>query len=321
MQQRGEPHTLTLSRRLAHGCQSMRRGTPALSPDRGCLTAVSLGRGPSLHGLRRGQALLVRPLLRYCNPVRLLIRVHVHRSAVAFLNRPGIPVRARMRSPRFRTKDVSTCMGSPTARGPAPASPFAGADVAFSSTERDRHLGIRPVSQLNTQPVVSPVNASRRPSRDAAHHSGPGRLARPYPVEDLHLLSFASFPGALRSGSNSDHQPRPLHVRPTSESRPRLAHKSPKAQARRKRTCGNTVPNGACALRELEEHLSRRPSFLQFSTVVRKPRATDARLPCLIGQRIIDSALLSAATRRTVSRAKGPGTAIKCGAVKVSSFS
>ena len=28
MQQRGEPHTLTLSRRLAHGCQSIRRGSP-----------------------------------------------------------------------------------------------------------------------------------------------------------------------------------------------------------------------------------------------------------------------------------------------------
>src|SRR5271168_4789322 len=54
-------------------------------------------------------------------------------------------------------------------------------DVAFSSTERDRHLGIRPVSQLNTCPVVSPVNASRRPSRDAAHHSGSGRLAKPSP--------------------------------------------------------------------------------------------------------------------------------------------
>ena len=39
------------------------------------------------------------------------------------------------------------------------------ADVAFSSTERDRHLGTRPVSQLNTWPVVSPVNASRLPSR------------------------------------------------------------------------------------------------------------------------------------------------------------
>src|SRR5207248_8033239 len=38
-------------------------------------------------------------------------------------------------------------------------------------------------------------------SRNLVHHSGPGRLARPYPVEDLHLLSFASFPGALASGS------------------------------------------------------------------------------------------------------------------------
>jgi len=33
-----------------------------------------------------------------------------------------------------------------------------------------------PFRQLNTWPVVSPVNASRRPSRDAAHHSGSGRM-------------------------------------------------------------------------------------------------------------------------------------------------
>jgi hypothetical protein len=68
------------------------------------------------------------------------------------------------------------------------------ADIAFSSTERDRHLEIRPVSQLNTWPMVSPVNASRRPSRDAAHHSGSGRMASPFPVGDFHLLFFASFP-------------------------------------------------------------------------------------------------------------------------------
>jgi len=28
--------------------------------------------------------------------------------------------------------------------------------------------------------------------QNLAHHSGPGRLARPYPVKDLHLLFFAS---------------------------------------------------------------------------------------------------------------------------------
>ena len=81
MQQCGEPYTLALSRRLAHGCQPVRRGIPAQCPGRGRLTAVPLGRGPSLHGLRRGQALIVRPLHRYYDLVRLLIRVHAHRSA------------------------------------------------------------------------------------------------------------------------------------------------------------------------------------------------------------------------------------------------
>src|SRR5437868_12661125 len=102
-----------------------------------------------------------------------------------------------MRLPRFRAKNFSTCTRSPTARGSSHASHSPWDDVAFSSTEGDRHLGIRPVSQLNTWPVVSPVNASRRPSRDAAHHSGSGRMASPYPMGDFHLLFFASFPGAL----------------------------------------------------------------------------------------------------------------------------
>src|SRR5262245_11871823 len=67
------------------------------------------------------------------------------------------------------------------------------ADVAFSSAERDRHLGIRPVSQLNTWPVVSPVNASRRPSRDAAHHSGSGWLAKPSPWGTFTSYSSPAF--------------------------------------------------------------------------------------------------------------------------------
>src|ERR1700691_630030 len=97
------------------------------------------------------------------------------------MTRPGIPLRARTRLPRFRAKNFSTCTRSPTARGSSHPSHSPWDDVAFSSTEGDRHLGIRPVSQLNTWPVVSPVNASRRPSRDPAHHSGSGRLARPSP--------------------------------------------------------------------------------------------------------------------------------------------
>ena len=74
-------------------------------------------------------------------------------------------LRARVRPPRFRAKNFSTCTRSPTARGSSHASQYAMEDVAFSSAVRDRHLGIRPVSQLNTWPVVSPANASRLPSR------------------------------------------------------------------------------------------------------------------------------------------------------------
>jgi len=46
-------------------------------------------------------------------------------------------------------------------------------DVAFSSAERDQHLELRPLSLLNTQPMVPPVNASPAPSRVPAHYTGP----------------------------------------------------------------------------------------------------------------------------------------------------
>ena len=70
-----------------------------------------------------------------------------------------------------------------------------------------------PVSQLNTQLMVSPVNASRQPSRTAAHHSGPERLARPYSAVDFHLLSFASLswrsPPLAKSVSSAVHSEAP----------------------------------------------------------------------------------------------------------------
>src|ERR1700674_4966521 len=133
MQQCREPYRLALSRRLAHGCQPVRRGIPAQCPGRGRLTAVPLGRGPFLHGLRRGNALVVRPLHRYYSLVRLLILVHAHRSAFAFTSRSGMPCRTRMRPPRFRTKNFSTCAKPSTARGSSHASHYAMGDVAFSS--------------------------------------------------------------------------------------------------------------------------------------------------------------------------------------------
>ena len=57
--------------------------------------------------------------------------------------------RAGMRSPRFCAKDVATCMEAPTAQGPSHTRQNAWNDVVFWPAARHRHLGIRPVSQLN----------------------------------------------------------------------------------------------------------------------------------------------------------------------------
>src|SRR5713101_1880506 len=96
-------------------------------PPVGCSPRMS----PSLHDLRRKLPSFVRSLPRYYGLIRLLIRVHTRRTAIAFPSRPG-QVRARVRPPRFRTKNFSTCARSPTARGSPHASQYAMGDVAFS---------------------------------------------------------------------------------------------------------------------------------------------------------------------------------------------
>ena len=131
-----------------------------------------------------------------------------------------------MRSPRFRTKDVATCMGSSTAQGPPHTRQSARDDIVFWPAARHRHLGIRPVSQLHTQPMASPVNASRLPSRTAAHHSGPKPLAKRYSVKDLHLLSFASLSWHSLLRVKICFKLYVLRVSSTSESGPKSEEKS-----------------------------------------------------------------------------------------------
>src|SRR6202035_2621227 len=80
---------------------------------------------------RREQAPIVRPLHRYSALVRLLIRVHAHRSAFRLHEPDRRAHRSRMRPPSFQRKNVSTCMGSSTARGSSAASHLRGEDVAF----------------------------------------------------------------------------------------------------------------------------------------------------------------------------------------------
>src|SRR5262249_27491162 len=109
-------------------------------------TRPPLDRPPSLHRLRRR----CHSALFEASQVPCGRPTSHPRACPSFGSCLHGPVRSagrtRMRSPKFRRKDISTCMGSPTARGSSSASPLRGEDVAFRPTGRRQHLGIRPVS-------------------------------------------------------------------------------------------------------------------------------------------------------------------------------
>ncbi len=105
---------------------------------------------------------------------------------------PLLAAAGAMRPPRFRTKDFSTRMGSPTAQGPSHTR-HSSHQMMLPSPQRqkDQHLGNAsfaaqyPAHGLPCERFTSAL-ASCRASL------GAGGLARPCPVEDFHLLSFAS---------------------------------------------------------------------------------------------------------------------------------
>src|SRR5947209_5817970 len=77
VEQRGEPRPLVLTCCFTHTEQVAQLADPALSPGRGRLPSVLLGRWPSLHALRRRLPTFVRTLRRYYATVRLPAGVHV----------------------------------------------------------------------------------------------------------------------------------------------------------------------------------------------------------------------------------------------------
>ena len=132
---------------------------PALCPGHASqLTLPSTGRLPS--------TVSAADVTRHCSrlhrcyaAVRLLTCVHAHRSAVAFMGRSNVPpdtdeVSQVPTKGRLHVHGVFDCARLLVRK------PLRREDVAFRPTVRRQHLEIRPVSQLDTQPVVTPVNAS-----------------------------------------------------------------------------------------------------------------------------------------------------------------
>ena len=69
-------------------------------------------------------------------------------------------------------------------------------------TDHLRHVFASERAASLRETVVDVLEGPLRPSRDAAHHSGSGRMASPYPMGDFHLLFFASFLAHSESGHN-----------------------------------------------------------------------------------------------------------------------
>jgi hypothetical protein len=76
--------------------------------------------------------------------------------------------------------------------------------ISAQCPNRGRSPWVRPFPpRLPPRPVVFPVNASRRPSRDAAHHSGSGWLARPSPWGTFTSYSSPAFLAHSEMGCKS----------------------------------------------------------------------------------------------------------------------
>src|SRR5271166_3506076 len=160
VKQRAQSRPLLPTCYLAHTVQVAQLAGPALSPGRGRLPDVLLGRSPSLHALRRCLLTVVRALRWYYSTVRLPSDVHVGLGAQGLLQparrivpggrRWGLPVLARgvsMHAWGLRLRRVLRILAM------APPS------VLPSAIRNDVGPLVAIVSQLNTRPACAPVNA------------------------------------------------------------------------------------------------------------------------------------------------------------------
>jgi hypothetical protein len=139
---------------------------------------------------------------RFYGPVRLPLAVH-HRLVA-----PGLPDATRMAITRaggvgisrFSRRKVLHVLRVFDCAGPAVISHSDARRVAFRSIGQRRRPG-RLISQLDTEPMHAPVNASTTSSRAPPHDSGPSWVAGPSTLSSFILFFLPAYPGAPNSRS------------------------------------------------------------------------------------------------------------------------
>jgi hypothetical protein len=86
----------------------------------------------------------------------------------------------------------------PRPRGIPASLPGQSAICGLPLTARGSASRTKPFSRLNTQPTLSPVNASPRGSLRPTHDSGPLWLAKPLTYDSFIHYNLPVYPGALR---------------------------------------------------------------------------------------------------------------------------
>jgi hypothetical protein len=140
----------------------------------------------------------VHPLRRSYEDVRLPANVHVGITAFCLLR----PSHSTIYCGRLRGLPVLAHGASTHAQGlrlrsvKGPLALFAALHVAFPLSGQGRHAVVV-ISELDTWPVCSSVNASPAALRPPAHDSGPKWCATPFLCGSLIRYSMPVYPGAF----------------------------------------------------------------------------------------------------------------------------
>ena len=173
------------------------RSSPAQSPGHAARTHVPLDQPPSLHLLRADQRRqVVRRLRRYYAAVRLPAAVHHRRMSLDFTMRPQRAGWGSRRISRFSRRLLPCMPGVSDLAGYQRPLPMRCVDCGLPLLLTGSASRTEFISRLNTQPALSPVNASPRGLLRATHDSGPSRLARPLTFETFIQYNLPVYPGA-----------------------------------------------------------------------------------------------------------------------------
>jgi len=175
------------------------RMCPAQCPEPAARTHIPFDQPPSLHLLRAAlRRQFVRRLRQYYAAVRLPAPVHHRRTSLDFTMRPK---RARLggrRISRFSRKLFPCLLGVSDRAGYQRPSPERCVGCGLPLTSTGSASRTKPLSRLNTQLTLSPVNASPDRSLRMTHDSGPLLLARLLTYDSFIHYNLPVYPGALR---------------------------------------------------------------------------------------------------------------------------